>query len=130
MPLQPKRSIPFSTSIRAAIQGLVAVGRREKHVKIHAITGLFVTALGIYLSISLFEWISLIVCIGLVIGFEIINTAIEELTNAIYKNHDDHAKYIKDISAGAVLIMSIISIIVGYLIFYDRLVNLAIGGIS
>lgn len=60
----------------------------------------------------------------MVIAAELINTAIEELTDLLSPNYHKKAGYAKDASAGAVLILAIASAIVGSMIFVPKLLNL------
>ena len=50
-----------------------------------------------------------------------INTAIERTIDLITQDYHPLARLVKDVSAGAVLISAMNSIIVGYLLFFDRL---------
>ena len=57
------------------------------------------------------------VVILLVISSEMINTAIEEMVNLITSEHKKEAKIAKDVAAGMVLVTSVGSVIIGFLIF-------------
>ena len=59
--------------------------------------------------------------ISLVLTLEMINTAIEKTVDMVTKEYHPYARIAKDISAGAVLIASVNALIVGYLLFFDRL---------
>ena len=50
-----------------------------------------------------------------------INTAIEKTIDMITKDYHPLARIVKDIAAGAVLIAAVNALIVGYLLFFDRL---------
>ncbi len=63
----------------------------------------------------------IIFAIGLVISAEMINTAIETLTDLISPEHHDKAGRAKDIAAGAVLIAAISAAIIGIIIFLPYL---------
>ena len=87
-----------------------------------------VIILGLYLSISVYEWIICIILFGLVISFEIFNTAIENTVDFIEKNRndnpwnlDENARLAKDASAGAVLVVSITSALIGLMIFIPKI---------
>jgi len=56
---------------------------------------------------------------------EVFNSMVEDITNLI-TNQEYHpvVKTIKDMSAAAVLFASIISLVIGYLIFWQRIVSL------
>lgn len=113
-----KRLLAF----KYAFNGITASIHSEAHMKIHLLALIAVIALGFYFSIPVIEWCILLVCCGLVIGLEMMNSAVERLTDGIYKETNTSAKYIKDIAAGAVLVAAIISAIAGILIFYKYIV--------
>lgn len=57
-----------------------------------------------------------IVCFA-VLSVEILNTAIEKICDIINPEFDERIKFIKDIAAGAVLLLAFCSVIVGILIY-------------
>jgi len=61
--------------------------------------------------------------IGLVILMEIINSAIERITDVLKPRLDNYVKEIKDIMAAAVMLASVIAIIVGLIIFIPYFIN-------
>lgn len=73
------------------------------------------------MGLTRLEWIFLLVVIGLVWVAEIFNTAVEELVDLISPQQNPSAKVIKDLSAGAVLVSAILSVLVGVLIFGPRI---------
>ena len=107
-----------------AFKGIITVYKTEQNIMIHTIVAILVIALGIYFKVSSLEACILIIVIGLVIAFEIINTAIEYTIDMAMPNIHPLAKMAKDASSGAVLIMAITSIIVGLIIFLPRIISL------
>ena len=79
---------------------------------------------GIFLKISIIEWITCIILFGLVIAAEIINTAIETIVNLVTGEFNPLAKRAKDMAAGAVLVLAISAAIVGLIIFVPKIFNL------
>jgi len=61
--------------------------------------------------------------ISLVLGVEMINTAIEEVVDLVTKDYREEAKYAKDVSAGMVLIVAIGSFVVGLYIFLPHVLT-------
>jgi diacylglycerol kinase len=51
------------------------------------------------------------------------NTCIEKICNKMQPQFDEEIKLIKDICAGAVLLLSFASVIVALFIMYDSIVN-------
>lgn len=107
-----------------AFKGLKAFFIDEAHPKIHALATLLVIALGFWLNISISEWVTIILCIGLVISLEAINSALEKLTDIVSPGFNETAGKVKDIAAGAVLVASIAAGIVGVIIFAPKILAL------
>lgn len=115
-------------SFKYALTGITKSISQERNLKIQLIIMITVIILGLYLSISVYEWIICIVLFGLVLGAEIFNTAIENTVDFIQKNRndnpwnlDENAKLAKDASAGAVLVVSITSSLIGLMIFIPKI---------
>ena len=70
---------------------------------------------------TLIEWSIVLILVALVIAMEYINSAIETLTDVLFPNYDRRAKKIKDYSAAAVLVVSIVALLFGIIIFGGRL---------
>lgn len=64
------------------------------------------------------------VMILLVISAEMVNTAIEQMTNLIVSEHRREAEIAKDVAAGMVLVTALGSVIVGILIFVPHILRL------
>jgi diacylglycerol kinase (ATP) len=82
------------------------------------------------LGISWVDFTILVVLVTLVLSVEMINTAIEAVTDSIYTDYDPKAKAIKDIAAGAVLITAIGAAVIGYVILYEPVKNFFYGGLK
>ena len=85
---------------------------------------IIVILLGFILKIAVWEWVVCIVLFALVIGAELFNTSIEEVVNLLSPEIRIHAKYAKDIAAGAVLVFALASAIVGVIIFLPKIISL------
>lgn len=99
-------------------KGIIRVFREEQNIKIQIISALAVAVLGMFFRISTAEWCFLVIVITLVILAEIINSAVERITDMFKPRIHEYAKVVKDITAGAVMITAISAIIVGILIFF------------
>lgn len=109
------------SSFKYAMQGILRAFRTERNLKIHASMMMIVVILGVIFKIAVWEWITCIILFALVIGAELLNTSIEEMVNLLSPEIRVHAKYAKDIAAGAVLIFAIASAIVGAIIFIPKI---------
>lgn len=120
---------PFSFRARIqsflpAFKGIKDAFLNEHNLRIHAVFMFFVVLLSAFLNLNAVEWSILIICIALVIGAEIMNTAIEKLVNLISPEISAKAGRIKDLAAGAVLIFTIMAILAGLLILGPKLYHL------
>jgi len=106
-----------SKAIKIALEGITYVLKTQLNARIHAAFTLAVFLLAGILKLSRLEWMILLLTVGLVWAAEIFNTAIEVGVDVASPDYDPKAKIIKDISAGAVLVSVIISILVGLLLF-------------
>ena len=96
------------------------VSMKEQNMRIHFISALVVTIAGILTGLSITEWLVIVIAIALVIGAEMINTAIESVVNLASPKIHPLAKQAKDVAAGAVLVFAITSVIIGLLIFLPK----------
>lgn len=104
-----------------AIQGLYNSWRQEKHLRFHTFAAIVVVAVGVWVDLSVDEWAIVWLSIGMVFVTEIINSAIERLADMIQPDHDVRIKYIKDASAGAVLVSAIIAAGIGLMVLAPKL---------
>ena len=101
-------------------KGISSVIKSEPNMKIHLFIGILVLICGLVFQISITEWLICLLCFGLVLGMEMMNTAIENLVNLVSPDQHPLAGKAKDIAAGAVLICAIISVIIGLMIFVPK----------
>lgn len=113
----------FIDAVRYAISGIKMAVKREKNMRIHTLISILVIAAGWLSGITRMEWILVILCMGCVIAVELLNTAIERMADMITLEKNEGIKMIKDISAGAVLIVSVMSCVVGIIIFGPYLLD-------
>lgn len=108
--------------VKIAFRGAWMLIWSESSIKIQVFIALLVTAAGFYYEISLTEWMIQTLAIGLVLGVEGINTAVEKLADVVQPDYDPRIGFLKDISAGAVMLVSLAAAIVGLLIYLPRLI--------
>lgn len=106
-------------SFRYAFLGIITAFQ-EQNMKIHGIAAVIVIISGIFTGLNGTEWLVIILTISLVMGAEMINTAIESVVDLASPDVHPLAKKAKDIAAGAVLLFSISSVIIGLIIFIPK----------
>lgn len=104
--------------------GIKSAIKSERNMKIHVLATLIVTTLGFILGLEPLEWVACIFSIVIVIGSEMLNTAIETIVDIVSPNINPLAKKAKDIAAGAVLVLAIGALVVGLIIFIPKIVNI------
>lgn len=107
----------FLNSLNNAINGIIHAVKTQRHMKIHLFISLSVVLFSLYLNLNITDMLVILVLIALVVTSELINTAIEYFLDLLQKDFHLTIKYIKDISAGAVLFNAIIAFICGISIF-------------
>ncbi len=117
----PRRRITLFESFNYAIEGILHTMRTQRNMRIHLLLAVGVLAAAVALNVDRFELIALILAIGFVLLAEMVNTAIESAVDLATTSFDPMAKLAKDISAGAVLISSVVAAAVGYLVFSGKI---------
>lgn len=111
-------------SFKYAGTGIFSAFKTELNMQVHLCMMLLVILCGIIFNISVAEWRLCIILFGVVIGAEIFNTAIETVVDLVMPNINEKAKLAKDLSAGAVLVITISAAIVGLTIFIPKALEL------
>lgn len=106
--------------IKYAFQGGVHLLRTEHSIQAQFFVGVVVTVAGFYYKISNLEWIAQLLCIGLVMTAEGLNTAIEGIADFIHPDYHEKIGKIKDIAAGAVGIAALFSMIIASIIYVPK----------
>ncbi|EKD87118.1 MAG: hypothetical protein ACD_37C00032G0002 [uncultured bacterium] len=106
-----------------AISGIKTAIMLNRNFKIHLIFAVLVIISCFVLGLTNSEIAIIIMVISLVLGVEMINTAIEEVVDLVTKDYREEAKYAKDVSAGMVLIVAIGSFVVGLYIFLPHVLT-------
>ena len=114
----------FGISFNNAMDGIEFALNHERNIKIEIFMGICASILGFLLSISVIEWAIIVLVIAMVLCLELVNTAIERAVDLTTKEYHELAKAAKDVSAGAVLVMSMFSVVVGIIIFLPKILIL------
>ena len=114
----------YGIGLTHAWNGILYAFIKERNFRIHLILACVVLIFSVVLRISYLQWLVVLIMIGSVMVAELFNTAIEKLLDYVKPDIDPRAKVIKDIAAGAVLIMAMTAAIVGSLIFIPKILAL------
>ncbi|BBA92172.1 MULTISPECIES: diacylglycerol kinase family protein [Streptococcus] len=112
-------------SLEFAVTGLLTAFKEERNMKKHLVSAILVVLAGVVFQVTVTEWLFLLLSISLVIAFEIVNSAIENVVDLASGYHFSMlAKNAKDMAAGAVLFISGFALLTGLIIFLPKIWNL------
>jgi undecaprenol kinase len=103
--------------------GIKHVCMKERNMKIHLVAASIVIAASVYFRISYLEWLVILLVIAGVLALEIVNSAIEATIDLVTQERHPLAKIAKDAAAGAVLLFTVFSVLVGCIIFVPYIVR-------
>lgn len=107
-----------------AWKGILLFFKSERNARIELGAACIALGLSFWLQISIIEFGIILLCIAAVLSAEAFNSAIERLADFHHPGIHPDIKVLKDVSAGAVLIVSILSFIIGLLLFAPKLIRL------
>ena len=117
----PARARTFWQSLAFAYAGVRHALHSQRNVRIHLGIAAAAVIAGFVLRINRAEWAVVVTLIALVIGLELLNTAIETLVDLASPTFHPLAKTAKDTAAGAILLVALGSAVAGLIIFLPRL---------
>lgn len=107
-----------------AYEGLVWAINHEKNMKFHLLALAILLIASLFFNLSRVEMISLVFAVCFVLGFELLNTSLEQAVNlASGGKYSPFAKASKDLAAAAVFISALNALFVAYLIFFDKFID-------
>lgn len=110
----------FIKSFEYAFSGIAEAIKTQRNMRFHIVAVFYVSLSAAITNISKMEWIAILICFALVLASEMFNSAVEKLCDMLHPEKSKKIKFIKDVSAGAVLIPALISAIVGAMIFFNK----------
>ena len=93
----------------------------QPHPQLHALATVAVLIAGVVLHLRRWEWVAILLCIGLVWVAEALNSALECLADEVTLEKRDRIRNAKDMAAGGVLIAAIVSVVVAAMVFWNHL---------
>jgi len=110
-------------SFKNAFSGLRVAILQEQTFKIQAFIAIFVLLLSFYFKVSKIDFLILFLVMILVLSLELINSQIERILDYLNQEFDEKIKIIKDLSAAAVLLAALSSLIIGLLTFLPYIIK-------
>ncbi|WP_323372943.1 diacylglycerol kinase [Tumebacillus lacus] len=119
---QPK----FTKSVSYAVEGMTHALTTQRNMRIHFAAAFAAMVLTLLLDVSKVEIVLIFFAIIWVIAAELFNTAIEAVVDLVTDDYHPLAKIAKDTAAAAVLIAAVHAVIVGFFVFFDKLLPLRV----
>lgn len=111
------------TSFKFAFRGIMLALKSQRNFRIDLWVGSLTLILAFYLRFSFVELAILVLTIGVMLFAELVNTVIEFVVDAYFGNkYSILAKMAKDTSAGAVLIVAVMSMLIGIILFLPKFI--------
>lgn len=114
----------FISALKNSFNGIKYVFTTQRNLKIQVVISIIVILASLFFKISFIEWAVVILIICMVFFAELVNTVVETIVDMITIEYNESAKIAKDISAGAVTLVSITSVIIGLLIFLPSILEI------
>jgi diacylglycerol kinase (ATP) len=100
-----------------AAKGLAFMLRSEPNARIHLLATVGVCATGLHLGLSRADWLWVTLAIAMVWCAEALNTALEQLADAVHPERHPGVGRAKDAAAAAVLVAAIGAAVIGVTVF-------------
>lgn len=113
--------VKFLRSFVIGFTGMAHALGSEQNLRIHCVVAVGVIVAGFVFSLTAGEWIAIILCIGIVIGAECMNTALERLADRVSREQDPLIKQAKDCGSAAVLVVALSTAVVGVVVFLPKI---------
>jgi diacylglycerol kinase (ATP) len=107
-------------SMGFALKGAIKLITTEHSVMVQSSLAVLMIIAGFYFEISHEEWLVQTLAIGLVLGIEGLNTAVEKVADFIHPEYHERIGFIKDIAAGAVFFAAMTAIAIGCIIYIPK----------
>lgn len=121
--MNSKEPKTVSSFFKPALTGMAAAFRSQFNMKIHGIMAVLVILSAFYFKLSPVEWCIILFCIGSVFVAELLNTSLEVTVDIASPHIQEKAGLAKDVAAAAVLFASIMSAIIGLIIFIPKILQ-------
>ncbi len=119
------QSRSFQKSVMYALNGVRLAFRSQRNFRKHILIALLTFSIAFFLRVDLIEFCMIIFANMFVLVVEMLNSVIEFVIDAYYKNKwAKLAKLSKDIAAGAVLLSAVSSAVILFLIFANKIYGL------
>lgn len=114
----------FLASFRYSYEGLAYAYLNEQSMFLHFVVTTLVIVMGLFFQIKPIEWVLCLFMVGIVMGTELLNTAIEAVVDLVSPEKHYLAKIAKDTASAAVFVYSMVAAVTGTLIFIPYILEM------
>lgn len=114
------KNLPLHARVVVALHGIAAAFARERSFRTQVGLATAAVLALIILRPALLWWAVVAMCCALVLGLELMNSALEALVDHLHPDEHPEIRLVKDMAAGGVLVASIGSLICGVLMVLSR----------
>lgn len=104
-----------------AFRGAYLLLKTEASIQAQTFIAILTIIAGIFFKLNTIEWMFQILAIGMVLGAEGINTAVEKLCDFVHPDHHNRIGFIKDVAAGAVFFVASAAVVIGLFIYIPKI---------
>ena len=125
--MKRKEKFSFAKRLHSSRYAFACLGvlfREEHNSWIHTLAAILAVIIGFVFHIRPWEWVAIVIVIGMVFTAEIINSSLERTADFVKAERDERKRDIKDLGAAAVLMCAITAAIVGMIVFLPKIMNL------
>lgn len=115
---------PVHRSFYNAFRGIFLMLRSERNFQIEVLALILNLGMIVFLKLSTTDAAIILLTCFAVLSAEILNTAVEKVCDIVQPEYDERIKFIKDVAAGAVLILAIAAVFVGILVYWKYVSDL------
>ncbi|HCM37701.1 MAG: Diacylglycerol kinase [Candidatus Gottesmanbacteria bacterium GW2011_GWB1_43_11] len=108
-------------SFKNAFAGLKWALLTQPNFRVHFFLSVVAIGIGIYVQLAIWEWVVIVLTIFWGLAAEMINTALESITDLVTQEWRQEAKIAKDVAAGMMLTVAIGAVIVAALILLPKI---------
>jgi diacylglycerol kinase len=106
-------------SFQYAYEGFIYAFKTQRNMKIHVFIGLAILVLALFFQLPKLETMFILLSLALVMGAELINTAVEKTVDLAMPDRHPLAKAAKDLAAAFVLLTAMLAVGIGLIVFFE-----------
>ena len=109
--------------IRYSLSGFINFYRYERSAVLHLITAIVIIITGLFLKITMIEWLFIIFILLVMLAVELLNTAIETICDLVSPGYNKLVKIAKDSASAATFSISIALVIAICIIYVPKIIR-------